>query len=120
MRWDLPDPVLLSVRARRRYVPPWVAQEMGFFMKYGLETSLVFVRSTPILVAGLRSGQIWFGHGGGRSTLGASVGESDLKIVATFIGRLRNIIRIHRAILEPTENIAQRRADSISSGRKGG
>jgi len=56
-----------------RYVPLWVAREMGFFTKYRLETSLAFVRSTPILVAGLKSGQISFGFEEVGSTLSASV-----------------------------------------------
>jgi ABC-type nitrate/sulfonate/bicarbonate transport system substrate-binding protein len=73
-----------------RIAPLWIAQEMGTFQKYGLDPTLVFVRSTPILIASLKTGSMPVAYGGAGAILGASVGEPDLKIVATFTGKLIN------------------------------
>ena len=40
-----------------RIVPLWLAQEQGFFAKYGIEVDPVFIRGAPTLVAGLAAGQ---------------------------------------------------------------
>jgi ABC-type nitrate/sulfonate/bicarbonate transport system substrate-binding protein len=73
-----------------RIAPLWIAQEAGTFQKYGLDPTLVFVRSTPILIATLKTATIPVAYGGAGAILGASVGEPDLKIVATFTGKLIN------------------------------
>jgi ABC-type nitrate/sulfonate/bicarbonate transport system substrate-binding protein len=73
-----------------RVAPLWIAQEMGYFQKYGLEATLIFLRSTPVLIAGMKSGGIPVAYGVGGSILNASVSESDLKILATFTGRMTN------------------------------
>jgi NitT/TauT family transport system substrate-binding protein len=73
-----------------RIAPLWIAQEMGYFQKYNIETTLVFVRSTPLLIAAMKSGSIPVAYGGGGGILNASVGESDLKILATFTGKMTN------------------------------
>lgn len=73
-----------------RVAPLWIAQEAGYFQKYDLEPTLVFVRSTPILIGALKTGNMPIAYGGAGAILGASVGESDLKIVATFTGKLIN------------------------------
>jgi NitT/TauT family transport system substrate-binding protein len=44
--------------------PLWVAEERGFFTKYGVEPQLVFVRTTSVHMAGLVSGQINLSYGG--------------------------------------------------------
>jgi NitT/TauT family transport system substrate-binding protein len=73
-----------------RIAPLWIAQETGTFQKYGLDPTLVFVRSTPILIASLKTGSMPVAYGGAGAILGASVGEPDLKILATFTGKLIN------------------------------
>ncbi len=73
-----------------RIAPLWIAQEAGYFQKYGLDTTLVFLRSTPLLIAGMKSGSVAIAYGAGGSILNASVGEADLKILATFTGRMTN------------------------------
>src|SRR5215470_11990453 len=75
-----------------RLTPLWIAQEKGYFQKYGIEATLVFVRSTPLLIASMNSGSVPIAYGGGSGILSASVGESDLKILATFTGKMTNNI----------------------------
>jgi len=70
-----------------RIAPVWVAQEQGFFAKYGIDTEQVYVRAATILVAGLASGEIQIGRSGGSATLSAVAAGHDFKIVATFSSR---------------------------------
>lgn len=70
-----------------RIAPLWIAEEIGYFQTYDIETTLVFVRSTPLLIAAMKSGSIPVAYGGGGGILNASVGESDLKILATLPAR---------------------------------
>src|SRR5262245_12347531 len=86
-----------------RLAPLWIAQESGYFSKYGLETTLVLVRSTPVLLAGMKSGSIPVAYGVGGSILGASVGEPDLKILATFSGKMTNNLIARPAIKTPKD-----------------
>lgn len=73
-----------------RITPLWIAQEKGYFQRYGIDTTLVFVRNTPLLIASMKSGSIPIAYGGGSGILNASVGEPDLKILATFTGKMTN------------------------------
>jgi ABC-type nitrate/sulfonate/bicarbonate transport system substrate-binding protein len=73
-----------------RITPLWIAQEKGYFQRYGIDATLVFVRNTPLLIAAMKSGSIPVAYGGGSGILNASVGESDLKILATFTGKMTN------------------------------
>jgi ABC-type nitrate/sulfonate/bicarbonate transport system substrate-binding protein len=76
-----------------RLSPLWIAQESRYFSKYSLEPTLILVRSTPVLLAGI---PVAYGVGG--SILGASVGEPDLKILATFSGKMTNNLIARPAI----------------------
>jgi len=68
--------------------PVWVAQDQRFFTKYGIDPEIIFVRSAPILVAAMMAGEIQIGYTGGTAVLGAAVGGSDLRILATFTNRV--------------------------------
>ena len=41
-----------------RYAHLWMAQERGFFTKYGMDTDVIFVRTGPIQVASVASGDV--------------------------------------------------------------
>ena len=86
-----------------RIAPLWVAQERGFFQKYGIDATLVFVRNTPIMIAGMKSGSIPIAYGGGSGILGASVTESDLRVLATFTGRMTNNVVARPSIKTPKD-----------------
>jgi NitT/TauT family transport system substrate-binding protein len=86
-----------------RIMPLWIAQEKGFFQRYGIDTTLVFVRNTPLLIASMKSGAIPVAYGAGSGILNASVGESDLKILATFMGKMTNNLVVRPAIKSPRD-----------------
>jgi ABC-type nitrate/sulfonate/bicarbonate transport system substrate-binding protein len=86
-----------------RIAPLWVAQEKGFFQKYGIDATVIFVRNTPIMIAGMKSGNVPIAYGGGSGILGASVTESDLRVLATFTGKMTNNVVGRPAIKTPKD-----------------
>ena len=70
-----------------RIVPLWLAQEQGFFTKYGIDIDPVFIRGAPTLVAGMAAGSIHIGRTGGSAILAAVSAGHDFKIVSTFNSR---------------------------------
>ena len=70
-----------------RLAPLWLAEEQGYFAKYGLESQAVFLRSATLLVTGLSSGDIQAGSGGGSAALSAVASGYDVKIIGSFSTR---------------------------------
>lgn len=52
-----------------RIAPLWIAQEKGYFQKYGIDATLVFVRNTPLMIAAMKAGTIPIAYGGGSGIL---------------------------------------------------
>jgi len=70
-----------------RIVPLWLAQEQGFFTKYGIDIDPVFIRGAPTLVAGMAGGSIHIGRTGGSAILASVSAGHDFKIMSTFNSR---------------------------------
>jgi ABC-type nitrate/sulfonate/bicarbonate transport system substrate-binding protein len=70
-----------------RLAPLWLAEEQGFFAKYGMESQAVFLRSATVLVTGLASGDIHVGTGGGSAALAAVSSGHDIKVIGSFSTR---------------------------------
>jgi ABC-type nitrate/sulfonate/bicarbonate transport system substrate-binding protein len=60
--------------------PLWVAQEQGFFSKYGIDPELIFVRTTSVHIAGLLSGHMDLSYGGGSGILPVAGSGVDLRL----------------------------------------
>ncbi len=71
-----------------RYAHLWMAQEMGIFAKYGLDTDVIFVKTGPIQVASVASGDVQIGYAPGITALGAAAEGAKLKIIAGFNNRI--------------------------------
>ena len=70
-----------------RIMPLWIAQEQGFFVKYGIDSEPVFIRGGTTLVTGLASGDVQIGRTAGAAVLSAVAAGHDLKMLATFSSR---------------------------------
>ena len=70
-----------------RMAPLWLAEEQGYFAKYGMESQPVFLRSATVLVTGLGSGDIQIGSGGGSAALAAVSSGYDVKVIGSFSAR---------------------------------
>src|SRR5258707_8346257 len=67
-----------------RLAPLWLAEEQGFFIKYGIESQAVFLPTATVLVTGLRPGGIQLCSGGGSAALAAASAGHDLNIIGSF------------------------------------
>ena len=71
-----------------RVSPLWIAQEKGFFAKYGVNVQPVYMPGSPVMIASLSTGQIQLANSGGTAALGAAAGGLDLKVIGTFTSRI--------------------------------
>jgi NitT/TauT family transport system substrate-binding protein len=82
----------------------YVAQDQGFFRRYGVDLTLVQARNGPVGMAALSSGES-FMHWGSVSgaNLGAISEGADLIFVAGFINRLTGVFAANPKIRNPTD-----------------
>src|ERR1044071_10309544 len=95
--------------------PLWVAQEQGFFSKYGIDPELIFVRTTSVHMAGLLSGQIDLSFGGGSGVLPVAGSGVDLRFVASFASRLTHMLLAKPEIQKP-KDLSNKRIGVVSIG----
>lgn len=96
--------VMTSGSVSEREGAIYVAQEHGFFRKYGLDVSFVQVRNGPVGMAALSSGETQF-HWGSVSgaNLGAIAEGADLVFTAGFINRLTGMFVANSKIKVPAD-----------------
>ena len=82
----------------------YVAQDQGFFRRYGIDLTLVQARNGPVGMAALSSGESLM-HWGSVSgaNLGAIAEGADLVFVAGFINRLTGVFAANPKIKSPVE-----------------
>lgn len=66
----------------------YIAQEKGFYKKYGMDVDSIFIPASSTNVAVLVAGQIKFGNGTGGVIASAAVSGADLVAVGCFINTL--------------------------------
>jgi len=82
----------------------YVAQDQGYFRKYGLDLTLVQVRNGPVGMAALSSGESLMHWGSvSAANLGAIAEGADLVFVAGFINRLTGTITVNPKIKTAAE-----------------
>jgi NitT/TauT family transport system substrate-binding protein len=82
----------------------YVAQDQGFFRKYGVDLTFVQVRNGPVGMSALSSGESQF-HWGSvtAANLGAIAEGADLTFVAGFINKLTGMFVVNPKIKSPEE-----------------
>src|SRR5262245_34319525 len=83
-----PEVIIGYANISARVSPLWIAQEKGFFGKYGVAVQPVYMPGSPVMIASLSTGQIQFANSGGTAALGAAAGGLDLKVIGTFTSRI--------------------------------
>jgi ABC-type nitrate/sulfonate/bicarbonate transport system substrate-binding protein len=82
----------------------YVAMDQGFFRKHGVDLTLVQVRSGPIGIAALSSGESQLNWGSvSAANLGAIAEGADLVFVASFINKLTGNVVSNPRIKSPPE-----------------
>lgn len=82
----------------------YVAQEQGYFRKYGLDVQFVQARSGPVGMAALSSGESQFHWGSVSGANLGAIGEgADIVFIAGFINRLTGMFMAQPKIKMPAE-----------------
>src|SRR5438093_3303856 len=66
----------------------WIAQERGFFNKYGIDAQIILMPGGPTLVSSLVAGEIHPGFTTGVSVLCAAAQGTELKMLSSIPSRL--------------------------------
>ena len=82
----------------------FVADDQGFFRKYGLDIKLVHVRSGPIGLSALSAGESQFYNGSVTgATLGSNAGGLDAVFIAGLINKLTGAFVVNPVIKTPAD-----------------
>ena len=96
--------------------PLWVAQGQGFFTKYGLETEIIYVRSSTMQMAALTTGQVDVSITGGTPVLFAAAAGQNMKLVSSTSSRLTSDLVVRPEIVKPEDLRNKRLGVSIIGG----
>jgi NitT/TauT family transport system substrate-binding protein len=97
------DVVIGYANISARVSPLWIAQEKGFFAKYGVNVQQVYMPGSPVMIASMASGQVHLGNSGGTAALGAAAGGVDLRVIGTFTSRIPFDLVVRPAIKNPKD-----------------
>ena len=93
----------------------YVAQEAGFFKKYGLDSQLIFIPSTTTAVASIIAGDVSVGNAAGSGVASAAVGGANLVMVACFL----NTLPYELVVQESIKTAEDLRGKSVGISRVG-
>src|SRR6185295_1556964 len=97
-----PRVVIAHAAMNLRVTPLWVAQDQGFFGKYGIDSEVIYMRGGPTLLSGMLSGDIQVGWTA--SGIIAPVAEgADFVIVAGFNNRVTDELLVRPGIKRPED-----------------
>jgi ABC-type nitrate/sulfonate/bicarbonate transport system substrate-binding protein len=111
-----PEVVMGYANISARVSPLWIAQEKGFFAKYGVNVQPVYMPGSPVMIATLSTGQIQFANSGGTAALGAAAGGLDLKVIGTFTSRIPFDLVVNPAIKSPKDLKGKRLGVQVIGG----
>lgn len=81
----------------------WIAQELGLFAKHGIEMEVIYLRSSPLQMTALATGEVQFASSGGSPMLSAVSSGQDLKIIAAPGNRLAYDLVVRPELKEPKD-----------------
>lgn len=96
--------------------PLWVAKEVGFFQKHGLDARLVYIPGGSVVVLAMQSGELQMGISGPGAVIRGNLGGSDFVYVAVSSNRLDFVLVTPKNITD----IQQMKGKRIGVGRFGG
>jgi len=97
-----PKVVIAHAAMNFRVTPLWVAQDQGFFAKYGIDSQVIYMRGGPTLLSGMLSGDIQVGWTA--SGIIAPIAEgADFVIVAGFNNRVTDELIVRPGIKRPED-----------------
>lgn len=97
-----PKVVIAHAAMNFRVAPLWVAQDQGFFGKYGIDPEVIYVRGGPTLLSGMLSGDIQIGWTAS-AIIGPIAEGADFVIVAGFNNRNTDDLVVKPGIKRPED-----------------
>jgi ABC-type nitrate/sulfonate/bicarbonate transport system substrate-binding protein len=88
--------------------PVWVALDQGFFRREGLDVEMMYIRSGPLVLAALLSGDIAFASVGGAAVLSAIEQKADIRVIAIPIKKAAFSLVTAPAIKNPSDLIGKK------------
>ena len=98
------DKVRLSHSALESSNAVWyIAQDRGFYKKYGLDADLIFISSTTISVTSLLAGDVNVANASGGAIASAAAAGADLVLVACYLNSLPYELIVQESIKSAEE-----------------
>ncbi len=107
--------VIAYVSQGVRVAPIWIAQEQGFFSKYGVQSDLVWIRAAPLSITALHTGDAQVAYTAGSGPLGAALDKDDLRIVAGLFNKA-DLDLVARPEIKNPEDLRGKRVGVVSIG----
>ncbi|MDP9129423.1 MAG: ABC transporter substrate-binding protein, partial [Candidatus Binatota bacterium] len=97
------------------YAPLWIAEQAGYFKKYGLDIQPVYISAGSIIVPALLSGQVEIANMSSAPALTAWARGAELVAVGVTSNRLLHVVMARGAIKKP-EDLKGKRVGSDRYG----
>jgi NitT/TauT family transport system substrate-binding protein len=85
------------------YAPLWIADQAGFFKKYGLDAQLIYISAGSVIIPAILSGQVEIANMGSAPALTAWARGAELVSVGVASNRLLHVVMTSAAIKTPEE-----------------
>lgn len=85
------------------YSPLWIAKEMGFLDKHGIDADAIFIRGATVATQGLVSGGVSFIYAGGAAAVEAALSGADIVIVSSPTNRMDQLLVTSKDIQTPAQ-----------------
>ena len=108
--------VIAYANISARVSPLWIAQEKGFFAKYGVNVQQVYMPGSPVMIASMAGGQVQIANSGGTAALGAAAGGLDLRVIGTFTSRIPFDLVVRSNIKSPKDLRGKRLGVQVIGG----
>lgn len=85
-----PTPIVISSSSftPNEMVPLWIAEEMGFYKRYGLDATIVYIESGSRSAQAFVAGEVGFGVLAGPTIISAASAGVDLVMLCSLVDRL--------------------------------
>lgn len=97
------------------YAPLWIAEQAGYFKKYGLEIQPVYISAGSIIVPALLSGQVEIANMSSAPALTAWARGAELVAVGVTSNRLLHVV-MSRGVIKKPEDLKGKRVGSDRYG----
>ena len=108
--------VIAYANISARVSPLWIAQEKGFFAKYGVNVQQIYMPGSPVMIASMAGGQVQIANSGGTAALGAAAGGLDLRVIGTFTSRIPFDLVVRPNIKNPKDLHGKRLGVQVIGG----